>query len=177
MKLFEIPIYAYSPEKFKEITDRYIENQNREYLENHVKVDKQHMDACAYLACFPYRVWDYNHIVGYISISIEKFDIIFDLYLQAVWEGHKSRYIWRSKQKWFLVNQQITGYHFRIKQTDTNEEISIKIKEMLDGLVKDFLPEKYYIDRESFDTVNSMVDYSKLFDKVEAENGQDEDAE
>lgn len=162
MKLFEIPIYAYSPEGLQKKVSEYKEKHKKEYEISHKKIDQQHMSACANLACSPYQLWEYNHIVGYIVIASEKNDLVFELYLQAHSNNFKSRYIWLSNQKWFLCNQNILDYHFRMKPTDTNEIIKAKIILLLEEIIKEFIPSKYYVDRDAFDNVNKLIDYESL---------------
>lgn len=69
MKLFEIPIYAYSPEGLQKKVSEYKEKHKESYEVSHEKIDQQHMNACANFACSPYQTWQYNHIVGYIRCT------------------------------------------------------------------------------------------------------------
>lgn len=162
MKLFEIPIYAYSPEGLQKKVSEYKEKHKESYEVSHEKIDQQHMNACANFACSPYQTWQYNHIVGYIVIVSEKNDIVFELYLQTHSSNYKSRYIWRSNQKWFLCNQNILGYHFMIKPTDTNDIIKKRVFSFLEGIIKEFIPSKYYVDREAFENINKLINYESL---------------
>ena len=154
MKLFEIPIYALTKEKLHERVEKHI-----------VKLKNEHPDApeetikhVIELTTFPQRLWDYNHIVGYIVISKEDNDIVFDEYLPV---ETVQKYYWTSKQKRFIQNTGLVGTHFRISNMKTSEEIRNQIHEFLDERIKK-LKKGYYVDREAFDAADALLDYSKL---------------
>ena len=161
-KLFEIPIYAFSPLAFSARVKKYKESFIAEYQEKHVRVSDSRMRQLLYLVCHPFQLWDYNHIVGFIVILSDGVDVFFDLYLQAHSYYKKTRYHWRSTQKWLLENQSVTGYHFRLNERDTSEMIRAKIRSWLDGMIKELVPSKYYVDREAFDRIDPMINYSSL---------------
>ena len=161
-KLFEIPIYACSPSAFSIRVGKHKEALSSEHLQPYRKIDDDQIRQRLFYACHPFQLWDYNHIVGYIVMLSDGVDVFFELYLQAHGYHHKSRYHWRSTQKWFLENQSVAGYHFRLEEKDSSEAIRAKIHLWLDGMIRELVPSKYYVDRESFDNIDSIVDYSKL---------------
>lgn len=65
----------------------------------------------------------------------------------------------------FLENQHIIGYHFRLKNSDSSDTIREQIHLGLKGIIDDLVPSRYYVDRESFDRIDSMMDYSLLLKK------------
>ena len=105
---------------------------------------------------------EYNHIVGYIVISYDISDVSFDLYLQAQGIHHKSRYHWKTKQKWFLADQHLGGYHFRLDEKLSSEDIRERIHTWLDGLIQNKVPKSYYVDLEAFSSIDRMIDYRYL---------------
>ena len=161
-KLFEIPIYPFSPEVFKKRVTKYRESETSKYKKTHSEVEETRMRQLLYTICYPYQIWDYNHIVGFIAIESDYADVFFELFLQAQGDRHKSCYHWKSNNKWFLERQSISGYHFHINDNDSSEEIRVKIHFWLNSLIEKHVPSKFYVDRQSFDTIDSMIDYSQL---------------
>jgi hypothetical protein len=95
-------------------------------------------------------------------ISFDKADINFDLFLQAQGQYNKTRYQWRTTQKWLLESQRVGGWHFRLEEIDPNETIKSKIESLLDGMIRELVPQKYYVDKEAFSTMNRLADYTRL---------------
>ena len=104
-KLFDIPIYALSPDELS----RRVKQKVDKLKECAAGTDLQTMDLIIDAETFPKRCWDYNHVVGYIRISASQQDIVFDLFLpRPVVE----RYIWNSPRKTFLYDVNPNGTHF-----------------------------------------------------------------
>lgn len=151
-KLFDIPIYALSPDELSHRVKKKIDK-----LKEHAAgTDQQMMDLIIDTETFPKRCWDYNHIVGYIRISATRQDIVFDLFLPR---PAVERYVWSSPRKAFLYDVNANGTHFYTGNMKTNEEIREAADEMLTGMIKDFLPKRYYVDRAGFDNLNRYLDY------------------
>ncbi len=161
-KLFEIPIYAFSPGQHQQRLSRYKASLQQAYENTHGRGNTSKMNEWIYLVCHPFQLWDYNHIVGYIVISFDKADINFDLFLQAQGQYNKTRYQWRTTQKWLLESQRVGGWHFRLEEIDPNETIKSKIESLLDGMIRELVPQKYYVDKEAFSTMNRLADYTRL---------------
>ena len=161
-KLFEIPIYAFTPDILRKRVNEHKESLEKEYKQSHQNDDQSHMRNWIFLCCHPFQLWDYNHIVGFIVISFDKCDVFFDLFLQAQGIYNKTRYYWNSKQKWLLDNQHLGGWHFRLDDTYSSEDVRIRIHSLLDGLIRDRIPKSFYVDREAFDAVDKMIDYTRL---------------
>ncbi len=151
-KLFDIPIYALSPDELSHRVKQKIDKL-KEYAAG---TDPQTMDLIIDNETFPKRCWEYNHIVGYIRISATRQDIVFDLFLP---KPEVERYIWNSPRKAFLYDVNANGTHFYIGNMKTNEEIREATDDMLTWMIKDFLPKRYYVDRSSFDNLNHHLDY------------------
>ena len=112
----------------------------------------------------PERVWQYNHIVCYVVIGYEFGDISFKLYLPT---PQKQRYMWRTSKKTFLYDVHSNGTHFRVNESMCNEDIQYEIADMLDSIIKEQVPKKYYVDRQAFDNINSKIDYLKIINEVD----------
>lgn len=151
-KLFDIPVYALSPDELNHRVRQKIDNLN-EYVAG---TDQQTIDLIIDNETFPKRCWDYNHIVGYIRISATRQDIVFDLFLPR---PAVERYIWYSPRKAFLYDVHANGTHFYTGNMKTNEGIRKATDEMLTWMIKDSLPKRYYVDRSGFDNLNRHLDY------------------
>lgn len=110
---------------------------------------------------YPFRLWDYNHVVGYIRISIDGHDIIFDVFLPM---PHCDRYYWKSKRKIFLYDISANGTHFYVADRMDNKEIQVRTAEMLQAVIKTHIPKNYFVDTEAFDNLNERVDYKMFFE-------------
>ena len=150
--LYNIPIYALSPDKLCRRTKQKIYTLEERYA----RAGKETVDRIIERETFPMRCWDYNHIVGYIRISATKRDVVFDLFLP---KPAVERYIWNSPKKVFLYDVHANGTHFYTGNMKTNEELREAIDEMLTWIIKDFLPKRYYVDRSGFDNLNRHLDY------------------
>lgn len=81
---------------------------------------------------FPMNVWKYNQIVGYITISISKNDIWFDLYSSL-----NKKFQFKSKTKQFIQDTNLLGWHFRVEDDDNNNLIKNNIIKWLNNLIKE----------------------------------------
>ena len=154
-KLFEIPIYALSPLKLNDRVSKHVSK---------LKSQLSHLDEETFLhikdiETFPMRSWDYNHIVGYIQILMSNTDIVFKIFLPI---PIPTRYDWRTKRKTRVRNICANGTHFYLGTSKNNDEIREAIKEMLNHVIKDHVPDRFYVDREAFDTTNSHLDYISI---------------
>ena len=105
---------------------------------------------------FPMRSWEYNHIVGYIQILMSNTDIVFEIFLPI---PIPMRYDWRTKQKNRVQNICANGTHFYLGKLKNNDEIRESIEEMVNHVIEDHVPDRFYVDTEVFDTVYSHLDY------------------
>ena len=163
-KVFEIPVYALTREQLRHKFVKFVDS----WKEKNPYASSENLRRCIEIETYPQRLWEYNHIVGYIVISTDRYDILFDLYLPT---PLIERYIWTSKQKRFLYNIQANGTHFHMNDKLSNMEIQKKIQEMLNGVIKRHIPERFFVDLETFKTLNRMIDY-KLILQEELSNGQ-----
>lgn len=75
--------------------------------------------------------------------------------------------MWRTSKKTFLYDVHSNGTHFRVNESMCNEDIQYEIADMLDSIIKEQVPKKYYVDRQAFDNINSKIDYLKIINEVD----------
>jgi hypothetical protein len=160
-KIIEIPIYALDKKTLRLRYDKYVEVLRREVFPN---VNEDTFQRCLEVETYPKRIWDYNHIVGYIVIGYEFGDVVYKVYLPT---PHKQRYIWKSSKKTFLYDIHANGTHFRIDKNMSTQDVQYEIKDMLNSVIKEHVPKKYYVDSQAFDNINDNIDYLKIFNKVD----------
>ena len=159
MKLFEIPVYALSKEALVHRVEK---------VRQKVRIDGA--DSCASeesikraidLETFPQRLWEYNHIIGFIVISKKGDDIILDWYSP---EPIFQRYYWRSTKKHFLQNAQLSGYHFYLGNLKTGEQLRKLLKKLITDFEKKLQLNNryYYADLESFNNIDRFFDYERV---------------
>ncbi len=106
-KIFEIPIYAFKRNVLKQRYEKF-ELNFRNMLRD-LEASEETIRRCIDIESFPKRIWDYNHIVGFVVIGLEHGDIGFKVYLP--WE-RKARYLWKSSKKVFLYDIYMQMEHF-----------------------------------------------------------------
>ncbi len=156
-KLFEIPVYAFRRDT---LYKRYKQRQAK-LIKKHESVTGETMRRALEMDTYPFRLWDYNHVVGYIRISIDGHDIIFDVFFPM---PHCDRYYWKSKRKIFLYDISANGTHFYVADRMDNKEIQVRTAEMLQAVIKTHIPKNYFVDTEAFDNLNERVDYKMFFE-------------
>ncbi len=160
--LFTIPIYGLSKEKLKSKVEDMVEDikQTTRDLDDYTR--GMLIDHCT----FPYRCWQYNHIVGYIEVSAGLNDVYFNLYLPY----KKKKYYWNTTRKTLLHNVGPDCLHFRIFEDDSSELIIEKIRERMKE-TEEMIPKQYYIDYELFELYSKYMDIRSLLrDFREKEN-------
>ena len=112
MKLFEIPVYALTRERLKEQVDSFVEEEKKKYSIRHgERPSEDHMNELIVREISPQCAWDYNHIVGFVAIVFSGNDIVIE-WFSPYYKYRK--YYWRTKDKVFLRNDQLVGFHFSI---------------------------------------------------------------
>jgi len=154
-KLFDIPVYALSPDELCGRVQKKIDALTEYAASSDDETKRVIVDRIT----FPQRCWDYNHIIGYIRIGIIGRDVVFDLFCPY---PSIERYIWYSPKKAFLFDVNANGTHFYTGNMKTNDEIQSAADEMLTGIIKDFFPKRYFVDRSCFDNLNQHLDYLSI---------------
>ena len=139
--LFEIPIYLMSKDDFIKKERKYKEKNPISYDES--SNTKNQIEAIEHFLNYPYNLWLYNQIIGYIQILSTNEDILFNIYLTTDKQIH-----YRSTRKHFIEPLRKSGLHLRRNKSD---DINLKqrIIDYVDALEKNEL-KKYYINDALF---------------------------
>lgn len=152
-ELFSIPVYAISEKRLNAKCERL----RQEYRLTHAdKFTKEELNTGEYLYTKNLNHWKYNHIVGYICVSINKSDNFLDLYTPV---DKIVRYIPSSSKKTFIKKIQIIGNHFRIAEMNSNDEIRKGIKDYLKMIKDNHIPKRYYVDFTEIENVLNYIDF------------------
>lgn len=160
-KFIEIPIYALDKNTLRVRYEKYVETLRCDIFPD---IEEETFQRCLEIETYPKRIWEYNHIVGYIVIGYEFDDILFKVYLPT---PQKQRYMWRTSIKTFLYDIHSNGTHFRVNESMSSQDIQCEIADMLNSIIKEQVPKKYYVDRQAFDNINSKIDYLKVINEVD----------
>lgn len=164
--IFEIPIYGIAPDVLR---NRYFEKKKSIVVECRKRNVSKNMESVIIeRKTHPYRLWSYNHIVGYIRVSIAGKSMNFNVYLPV---EQRQRYRWISSRKIFLYDIHTNGTHFYLGNVKTNENVQRKLAEMLFEIVNKYIPKRYYVDTSAFDSTYRHMDYLSIIQE-ENSNGE-----
>lgn len=161
-KLFEIPIYSFG----KSVLIQKVRQFSIQYYHKYKDYGDETVKRCYNAETYPQRLWDYNHIVGYIQIALDQDDISFEIFLP---ETSVSRYNWKSKRKIFLYNINATGLYVHLNDNMGDLEIREKIGKMLDFIQMKYIPKRFFVDRQAFDQLNPVISYIELLKQYNAQ--------
>jgi hypothetical protein len=154
--LYEIPIYSMQQEEFEKRWKKIREKEKSEFISNvHSQEDAKQTFRNIH---FPKDVWKYNQIIGYICISINSNDILFDIYKTLDKNFHVN-----SKTRYFMQNIGLDGYHFRVEAKDSNKVIKNRITKLLIYLEKQYIQEGYYVNMEVYNNTIEHMNIRGLF--------------
>ena len=162
--LHEIPIYALSP---KTLSSRYNRFQES-FLKDGPPLDEYSYRRCLDHETFPQRCWKHNHVVGSIDILLNHHHIFFELYFPY---PEIKRYNWRNNHKIYMGNISANCFRLFVDDNMSNNDMQIGILEMLDQVIQDHVPEKWYVDRQAFDTIHPHINYKSIIDNQQ-NNGE-----
>ena len=157
--LFSIPIYTTSKKNFLKKYDSFLEKQIPDYLPAQQRCQTK-IDLQQYVYS-DMRVWQYNQIIGYIHVSINHQDIDFELYMPT----ERKRYRCFTKQKSFVDNWNVIGYHFYIGNK-TNMQIINEIRDWLINIAKEDNLKHRYVDMSTFDNIADYIDIKKIIEDL-----------
>ena len=158
-KLFEIPVYALSASKLNTRASKRIADMKELFSCSNPDEAALVIDS----ETLPMRSWDYNHIIGYIRIAVSKTDIPFDVFMPI---PIPERYVWDTKRKIYVQNIGANGTNIYWGALKTNAEFRKAVSDMLDQVVTDHIPKRFYVDREAFDAINAHLDYLTIVQDV-----------
>ena len=150
--LFEIPIYSMTEQKFLEKWEQKLkvflpprEDSSFDEINN---LMRQH-----------YRkdmLWQYNQIIGYITVNIHRDDIIFRVYRPL---NQRIRY--DNTKKRIMENWMCLGTHFYAKN-HSGEQLIAEIKSWVSHMVEEYAKKPLYADTALFDATIDCIDIEKL---------------
>lgn len=156
--IFEIPIYSMSKDKFEDKWKVKKETLYKAFIENGHAAESA---RCGVRNCFyPRWLWEYNQIVGYIKVSVTRYDVIFDLYCSM-----DRRYMIDSKSRHYIEDWSISGAHFYIGEK-SNLEIREEIRIWLRDIHHKYLHERFYIDYSVFNNIVDFLNIRGIADKL-----------
>ena len=156
-KLFEIPVYAMDKDALMKRYDLFCEKYKEKSIL--LEASEETIRRCIEIEAYPQRLWQYNHIVGYIMIGIDGRDIEFKVYLPT---PRIEKYYWKSKKKRFLYDIRANDAYCRIEKDYTNGDIRREIAQTLNGIIKEHIPSNYYVDLECFERLNKFLNYKEF---------------
>ena len=148
--LFNIPIYALTE---SELNQRVEEYETSFRMRTGGKLDY------SFFKMWPQRHWRYNHIVGYIFIYKDCDELFVELFLPVV---KIEKYYWKSKKKKFMENQDLNDMHLYLPLYKSNADVVEDLDSIILEIKKRYLPRMYYVDKDAYDNIKSMVDYISM---------------
>ena len=157
VKLFDIPIYSMSKKIFYKKWDNFFESEKKKFFStcsleqqnNHIEISKNVIRK--------QLTWEYNQIIGYIQVYFEMSDICFKIFYPDI-----QRCVFDSKQKHFVQDLNILGYHFHFDDRNTNQDVVKQIDEWINIIKKNDIPKSRYLDLELYNFYKNKIDYLKL---------------
>ena len=154
MKLFEIPVYAFDKATLVLNVKNHAEKIRasiKDKTPNELFIQAEEIETK------DQRVYEYNHIVGFIVIIADETDIMIKVYIST-----KKRYHWKSRKKTFLRDSMANGLHFR--HVDMNNDMIIE-KLYKNVIVASKFFRNRFIDKESFLNIYDKLDYKIILSK------------
>ena len=156
--IFEIPIYSMSKDKFESRWKIKKETLYKDFVGHGHTAESARRGV---INCFyPRWLWKYNQIVGYINISVTRYDVNFALYCSM-----DRQYRIDSKSRHYIEDWSINGAHFRIEEK-TNLDIREEIRTWLRYIHDEHLSGRFYIDYSVFDGVVDFLDIRGIVDAL-----------
>lgn len=170
-RIIEIPIYALDE---KTLFKRYTvaEEKCRKELIDTIDATEEQIRRCLEIEYYPQRLWQYNHIVGYILIAIDSDDLLMNVY--KIEQAEKTHYFFSSHVKQFLVDVSPGGYHINLYKATSNEEIRQIVAKWIQSACNDtnLIPKRWFVDRDKFDLVNPHLDYLGIYETIKKQESQ-----
>ena len=148
--IFELPIYCVSKETFEAYWGKQIAHYRETAMRDNDPYSSERIVS-------PQCLWKYNQIIGYITISVSREDVAFEIYRCL----NKQRFSITSSRKNYIENCYCTGLHFRAVGMGNNE-IRQTIQKYLCSIEKEYLPEKFVVDYSAFNNVFAHTDIAGI---------------
>lgn len=155
--LCDIPIYPISKENYNKKVDSKREGLYNYFIERQNE-DKFSREQSKRLM-LPFVNWKYNEMIGYIEVSINKNDVVFNLYLSDI-----ERYKYFSCKKHYINFVPTCGLHF-YSGNKNDKEIKDEIKMYVEMIKNDVICRKStYLDTTILKNIFEYVDIRKFID-------------
>lgn len=162
-KLLELPIYSMSEEAFSKRWNHHYEKRVRELmLSGHRTYEAASKDAR--VCTFPYNVWQYNQIIGYIVIFISSNDVYFKQFRSL-----DSVYRFNSRTKHYIQYTESVNNHFYISSRNTNEDIKEHIKKWIHSFSDELESQGLYLDISTFENIFDYLDIRRFVDNLSSD--------
>ena len=155
--LCDIPIYPISKEGY----DKKVNSKREEYYnyfterQNEDEFSKEQSKRLM----LPFVNWKYNEMIGYIELSINKNDVVFNLYMADI-----ERYKYFGYKKHYMNFIPTCGLHFYAGNKN-DKEIKDEIKEYVNMIKNDVIYRKNsYLDETILINIIEYVDIRKFID-------------
>ena len=142
IKLFEIPIYSMKEEEYKKRCFDYIDKNAKCTSKENYDDFHEYLKRIYYID----RQWKYNQIVGYITISYSNESVWFEKYATFDKKIHAI-----SNKKHYIHNYRLSGFHFYIYSSMSNDEIKKEICKWLKSIEDELIPKPLFLDKELFE--------------------------
>ena len=149
IKIIEIPIYSMKEKIFDKKWKKFFDNNFGEN-ENYNDIKRCY---------FPQYVWKYNQIIGYLEVTYANSSIWFKEYC-TMDEKIYAKY----KKKHYIINMQLNGYHFFIKDSMKNSEIIEEIVFWINSFEKEVMNKKYYLNKDEYVNILKCMNIRQLID-------------
>ena len=153
----ELPIYGTTQKGYNEYWEKRTDEYIQKCLINSPQRDDINMLRASYLKD---TIWKYNQIFGYIRVSVNDAEVIFENFLSF------KNYRRNSNAKHKI---EFNGdFHFYIGNLKTNTEIISRIKEYMDIQIKDIKKRhpRYYVDNDAFDSIIDYLDIKAIISSL-----------
>jgi len=148
--LFELPVYRLSEEMYY---DKFNLEYEKRKTPNNDPISEEKINQNIFKDYG--GAWKYNEIIGYLELYAQKSDI------RCAYYKVNAKRIVRTRKKQYEIYDD-TIYKIDIFRKYTNEQLIVKIKELVDNCILQDEFENRFVDRKLFDKMVDYVDWYKL---------------
>lgn len=157
--LFEIPVYSMTEQAF---LDKWKRKHDRAAAR---QPDSAPVDKDKLYARQKQMVWQYNQIVGYVTVRVWEDEISCNVYMRTrsefVQEERNPHY--DSGRKAYMEDLRRLGFAFEIGDYQ-GEELKSEIKAQVEAIIREHVKKPQYADTELFEATLDAVDIMKLIE-------------
>ena len=147
-----IPIYSMSEEK-------YIYKENRKKNLLLLKCSEPYKSTIS--ENLPIIPWRFNQIVGYIVISY------FDHSFWAKLFKNQKKYYVDSSRKPIIYPSYLNGTHFHISNGMSDDNVKLKIVELINEIKRKYIKKNWYIDFETLKLKLELINFEKILQRTD----------